>query len=232
VDIRLLAIIALIVALMEILGKLARKRAAKEAEDGSRPARVDPFASVMEELEWLPMDEDQAAKPTPGVAALIAERPVPPAEVEPPVWPPPPPEVEPPVWPAPRTVEPAPPPRPAVSPRRPAVEPASPPHRAGRVVEYRDRTPRAIEVRSREARPVERRRAVPSRRVEEVPVPVVARRAAKAVASKGDGPKQRVVPDAGRSEGLGLRSVSGLRRLVVAREVLGPPLALRDEERR
>ena len=224
-DIRLLAIIALIVALMEILGKLARKRAAKEAEDGSRPARVDPFASVMEELEWLPMDDDQTAKPTPGVAALIAERPVPPAEVEPPVWPPPPPEVEPPVWPAPRTVEPAPPPSWAVA-------PALPQRRAGQVVEYRDRAPRAIEVRSREARTVERRRAVPSRRVEEVPVPVVARRAAKAVASKGDGPKQRVVPDASRSEGLGLRSVSGLRRLVVAREVLGPPLALRDEERR
>ena len=223
-DIRLLAIIALIAVLMEMLGRLARKRAANEAEDGSRPARADPFASVMEELEWLPMDEDQAAKPTPGVAALIAERPVPPAEVEPPVWPPPPPEVEPPVWPAPRTVEPAPPPR-------PAVEPASPPRRAGQVVEYRDRAPRAIEVRSREARTVERRRAVPARRVDEVRVPVVAMRA-EGAASRGAGPERLVVPDAGRSEGLGLRSVSGLRRLVVAREVLGPPLALRDEERR
>jgi hypothetical protein len=213
VDIRLLAIIALIAVLMEMLGRLARKRAANEAEDGSRPARVDPFASVMEELEWLPMDEDQAAKPTPGVAALIAERPVPPAEVEPPVWPPPP-EVEPPVWPAPRTVEPAPPPRPA-----------------GQVVEYRDRAPRAMEVRSREARTVERRRTVPARRVDEVRVPVVAMRA-EGAASRGAGPERLVVPDAGRSEGLGLRSVSGLRRLVVAREVLGPPLALRDEERR
>ena len=211
-DIRLLAIIALIAVLMEMLGRLARKRAANEAEDGSRPARVDPFASVMEELEWLPMDEDQAAKPTPGVAALIVERPVPPAEVEPPVWP------------APRTVEPAP------RPRR-AVAPASPPRREGQVVEYRDRAPRAIEVRSREARTVERRRAVPSRRVDEVRVPVVAMRA-EGAASRGAGPERLVVPDASRSEGLGLRSVSGLRRLVVAREVLGPPLALRDEERR
>ena len=62
---------------MEILGKLARKRAASEAEDGSRPARVDPFASVMEELEWLPMDDDQAVKPTPARAAPVPERPVP-----------------------------------------------------------------------------------------------------------------------------------------------------------
>ena len=30
---------------------------------------------------------------------------------------------------------------------------------------------------------------------------------------------------------LGLGTVGGLRRLVVAREVLGPPIALRDEER-
>ena len=204
-DIRLLAIIALIVALMEMLGKAARKRAANQEQDGSRPARVDPFASVMEELEWLPMDEGREAKPTPEGAALVAERPVPPREVEPPVWPPPPRETLPPVWPPPRTVEPAPPPSRAVA-------PALPQRRAGQVVEYRDRAPRAIEVRSREARTVERR--------------------AKGAASQGAGAERLVVPDAGRSEGLGLRSVSGLRRLVVAREVLGPPLALRDEERR
>ena len=204
-DIRLLAIIALIVALMEMLGKAARKRAANQEQDGSRPPRADPFASVMEELEWLPMDEGREAKPTPEGAALVAERPVPPREVEPPVWPPPPRETLPPVWPPPRTVEPAPPPSRAVA-------PALPQRRAGQVVEYRDRAPRAIEVRSREARTVERR--------------------AKGAASQGAGAERLVVPDAGRSEGLGLRSVSGLRRLVVAREVLGPPLALRDEERR
>ena len=223
-DIRLLAIIALIVALMEMLGKAARKRAANQEQDGSRPARADPFASVMEELEWLPMDEGREAKPTPEGAALVAERPVPPREVEPPVWPPPPRETLPAVWPAPRTVEPVPPPSRAVA-------PALPQRRAGQVVEYRDRAPPAIEVRSREARTVERRRAVPARRVDEVRVPVVARRA-EGAASQGAGAERLVVPDAGRSEGLGLRSVSGLRRLVVAREVLGPPLALRDEERR
>ena len=235
-DIRLLAIIALIVALMEILGKLARKRAASEAEDGSRPAPVDPFASVMEELEWLPMDEDQAAKPTPARAAPVAERPVPVAELEPPVWPPPR-EAEPPVWP--------PPPRETEPPVRPsprAVESAPPPRRTGeralpsgrapRVQEYRDRAPREIKVHSREARPSAPRRSVPDRRIDEVRVPVVARRAAEGAAARGAGPEQPVIPGVGRGEGLGLRSVSGLRRLVVAREVLGPPLALRDEERR
>ena len=224
-DIRLLAIIALIVALMEILGKLARKRAANEAEDGSRPARVDPFATVMEELEWLPMDDDQAVKPTPARAAPIPERPVPVAELEPPVWPPPPRGIEPPVRPSPRAVESAPPPR-------RTVEPALPPGRAPRVQEYRDRAPREIKVHSREARPSAPRRSVPDRRIDEVRVPVVARRAAEGAAARGAGPEQPVIPGVGRGEGLGLRSVSGLRRLVVAREVLGPPLALRDEERR
>ena len=235
-DIRLLAIIALIVALMEILGKLARKRAASEAEDGSRPARVDPFASVMEELEWLPMDDDQAAKPTPARAAPVPERPVPVAELEPPVWPPTR-EAEPPVWPPPprgieppvrpslRAVESAPPPR-------RTVEPALPPGRGPRVQEYRDRAPREIKVHSREARPSAPRRSVPDRRIDEVRVPVVARRAAEGATARGAGPEQPVIPGVGRGEGLGLRSVSGLRRLVVAREVLGPPLALRDEERR
>ena len=223
-DIRLLAIIALIVALMEILGKLARKRAASEAEDGSRPARVDPFASVMEELEWLPMDDDQAVKPTPARAAPVPERPVPVAELEPPVWPPPR-GIEPPVRPSPRAVESAPPPR-------RTVEPALPPGRAPRVQEYRDRAPREIKVHSREARPSAPRRSVPDRRIDEVRVPVVARRAAEGAAARGAGPEQPVIPGVGRGEGLGLRSVSGLRRLVVAREVLGPPLALRDEERR
>ena len=235
-DIRLLAIIALIAALMEILGKLARKRAAKEAEDGSRPARADPFGSVMEELEWLPMDDDQAVQPTPARAAPVSERREPVAELEPPVWPPPP-EAEPPVWPSPsRGIEPPVRPSPraveAAPPPRRTVEPASPPVRAARVVEYRDRAPREIKVRSREARPVEPRRAVPARRVDEVRVPVVARRAAEGAAARGAGPEQPVIPGVGVGHGLGLGSVSGLRRLVVAREVLGPPLALRDEERR
>ena len=247
-DIRLLAIIALIVALMEILGKLARKRAASEAEDGSRPARVDPFASVMEELEWLPMDDDQAVKPTPARAAPVPERPVPVAELEPPVWPPPR-EAEPPVWPSPtreaappvwppptRGIEPPVRPSPraveSAPPPRRTVEPALPPGRAPRVQEYRDRAPREIKVHSREARPSAPRRSVPDRRIDEVRVPVVARRAAEGAAARGAGPEQPVIPGVGRGEGLGLRSVSGLRRLVVAREVLGPPLALRDEERR
>ena len=130
-DIRLLAIIALIVALMEMLGKAARKRAANQEQDGSRPARADPFASVMEELEWLPMDDDQAVKPTPERAPLRSRsgpclsrnssrrcgrrlvrpsRRCGPRRLV---------EIEPPVRPSPRTVESAPPPRRTVEPALP-----------------------------------------------------------------------------------------------------------------
>jgi len=48
--------------------------------------------------------------------------------------------------------------------------------------------------------------------------------------SPGRVEKGRIAADVAEAGVLGLGSVRGLRRLVVAREVLGPPLALRGEE--
>ena len=91
----------------------------------------------------------------------------------------------------------------------------------------RDRAPREIQVRSRDPRPMEQLPAPadlpPAREV-------VARTAAPEGQALPDPPPSTRRP---RSTELGKRlgfgSAADLRRLVVAREVLGPPLAMRDE---
>ena len=182
-DIRFIAIIFLIAALMEMISKALKKRRGAGIEDGSETGSVDPLRRTLEDMQLLPGADERVEPgrdiPVPGAG----ERRVRVRVVEPE-----------------STVEPVPP-----------AEPTQ-------VVPYRDRAPRQIEVRSREARPLP-----PRPRAERRPVPVVAGTARKEVAAEREG--------AVRGGGLALGSVSGLRRLVVAREVLGPPLALRDNDR-
>ncbi len=184
-DIRFIAIIFLIAALMEMISKALKKGRGAGIEDGSETGSVDPLRRALEDMQLLPGADDERVEPGRDIPVPGAgERRVRVRVVEPE-----------------STVEPVPP-----------AEPT-------KVVPYRDRAPRQIEVRSREARPLPPR---PRPRAERRPVPVVAGTARKEVAAEREG--------AVRGGGLGLGSVSGLRRLVVAREVLGPPLALRDND--
>ena len=209
-DIRFLLILAVVAAVMEILGRLARKGAGTEAPRVPSPDSVDPSMPRLEDLDWRPgvhqeEDEQRAAResaPTEGPAPLPEQQPR-------------------------RVREPdplPPPPRP--------MPPAVP--REG----YRDRTPRPVILRSREARPIEPR---PERKPPAVGPPVPEPAAAAREQVLPGALRQRRAPSvgsigaptgAGRGGRLGLGSTQGLRGLVVAREVLGPPLALRDGERR
>ena len=96
--------------------------------------------------------------------------------------------------------------------------------RAPRPAEVRSRAPRPVEVWSRESRLEPVARTAPSSVGEgrdDRPV----RLPASVGADYAPSPEGRA-PDPSQ---LGLDTVTGLRRLVVAREVLGPPVALRDE---
>ncbi|MDE2794233.1 MAG: hypothetical protein OXL34_05375 [Gemmatimonadota bacterium] len=247
-DIRFIAAIFLIAALMEMLAKMARKRRGEEEglEDGTAPRRpADPLAGVIEELQRLPRGEEQGLEVAPEVGDRpIREQRVREREVDPRA-----PEVK---WeldvpdesaPLPErpTLDPVAPP-PVVEPvtlrgqiermfepmPQPAAAPVAvpePPPQPKPVVPRRDRSPRPVEVRSREVRPREARDLVERAWTEE--------RAAIAAVPEAvaDGRRRRAeVGWGGEGGGPGLGSVRDLRRLVVAREVLGPPLALRGEE--
>ena len=98
-----------------------------------------------------------------------------------------------------------------------------------RTLELRDRAPREIEVRSREPRPQEPR-AVLEERAEAVSQPALP---LPAVSGRVGGRVQGAAPGAGNVGGrLGLGGTAALRRAVLMREVLGPPLALRDRGER
>lgn len=232
-DIRFIAVIFLIAALMEFLGKLARKRREEELEgEVERPRVADPLAGVLEEMRRLPGGDEpgretgletdvrggrereperepvMSAGPTPSRESMFVETvaPAPPDRVAEPVTPRA--RIE-------RLFDPMTQPR-AV----PVVEPEPPP-KVAPVVSRRDRSPRPVEARSREGRPREARaleeRAWTGERA--------------TVGGEADGARRRVRARRGaEGAGLDLGSVGGLRRLVVAREVLGPPLALRGEE--
>ena len=218
-DIRFIAIIFLIAALMEMISKALKKKRGVGIEDGSGAESVDPLRRALEETPWSPeLDEDTLPGrdiPVPGagerrVRVRVEEpestvEPVPTGRAD---W-----DAEPERPPREAKVVEQWPPRRAAEGREP-VRPAEP----TQVLPYRDRAPRQIEVRSREARPLPPRPSAERR-----PVPVVAATARKEVAAVREG--------AVRGGGLDLGSVSGLRRLVVAREVLGPPLALRTNDR-
>lgn len=111
-----------------------------------------------------------------------------------------------------------PPPREPVETSGPAWLPTPERSRAPRPAEVRSRAPRPVEVRSRESSvPIAEGRR--DDRAIRLPAP------APVGADYAPSPEGRA-PDASQ---LGLDTVTGLRRLVVAREVLGPPVALREE---
>ena len=243
-DIRFIAVIFLIAALMEMIAKIARKRrGGDELEEGEAPRIVDPLAGVLEEMRRLPGGDEVGREESPEAPERsVRERrspggemghrvPESPREPVVPVRPPPrerpatddlmlrsPPgrapepvtlrgQIE-------RLFEPVPQP-----PAAPVVVP-EPTRQPMEVVPRRDRSPRPVEVRSREARDLVERTWT-----EKPHAP------AEAPATRADGGRRRVETGwGGGGGGPGLGSVRGLRRLVVAREVLGPPLALRGEE--
>lgn len=91
----------------------------------------------------------------------------------------------------------------------------------------RDRVPRPVPVRSRAPRPIEAH----ARRSRSAAGEAAESRRGRVREPQVPDPRDRrrlSVPDA---DDLGLGTIAGLRRVVVAREVLGPPLALRDEGR-
>jgi len=61
-DIRFLAIIFLVAALMEMLAKMMRKAKQREIEGEAAPRSVDPLAQVFKEMELLP-DVDEVLEP-------------------------------------------------------------------------------------------------------------------------------------------------------------------------
>ena len=212
-DIRFLAIIFLVAALMEMIAKMMRKARAAEMEDGSAPKRVDPLAEVFRELQLSPEDEEapEPARRESEPGAQERSR---------------------------RTEEVG---RGRVDPGSEPAEPWALPSaasRAGQVVEPAVPagpvplpTPRAAPVvRSREFRSREAREIVRRPRTDVRPAPVAAR-VVPGMGAPGRAETRRGGEGAGESGVLGLGSVRGLRRLLVAREVLGPPVALRDEER-
>ena len=251
-DIRFIAAIFLIAALMEMLAKMARKRRGEEEglEDTIEPPRpADPLAGVLEEMRQLSRGDEPGREVVPEAedrrirAHRVRER-----EVEPRA-----PESK---W------ELDVPDRPAPLPERPALDPVAPPPTSERVVEpvtlrgqiermfepmpqpppvpvavpepppppkpvvpRRDRSPRPVEVRSREVRPREAGDIAERAWTEE-------RAAVAEVAKPGaDGERRHAEVGWGGEGGApGFGTVRALRRLVVAREVLGPPLALRGEE--
>lgn len=204
-DIRFLLILAVVAAIMEILGRLARRSAGTGAPRVQGPDGADPLMQQLEELEWVPGthdEEDDTPAPRRERPAAAAA----PERVREPERLPLPPELP-----------------PAAVPRepRPAPVPRQPPPAPERVVVFRDRAPRPVPIRSREARRVEVRPVAPR----PVALPPVKPRPVEREASASVG------GPGGAGGRLGLGTVNGLRRLVVAREVLGPPIALRDGER-
>ena len=127
---------------------------------------------------------------------------------------------------------------PAILPARTWTDPAErvpapvdrPPVREARVLELRDRAPRPREVRSRDPRS-----AGPPPAAKPIPLPEAPREPS---APPREAPPQspargwdriQATPMADLGDRLDLASPAALRRAVLAREVLGPPVALRDE---
>lgn len=225
-DFRFVAVLMIIMAILDLLGRMARKRAAAASgEEGDSLEGVDVFKVLTGEEPEPPGPPARSGQPEDGAVRRPDEvRPreaararIPPAgggrgrEI-------------------PAVLQRA---EPAASPGvLPAAAPPAPAREAP-VLELRDRAPREIEIRSRDPRPVRRQPAAPvvgtsaaagdpapaepvvrasSRRLVTQPPPVPAHR-------------PRSVDIGSR---LGLGSNADLRRVVLAREVLGPPLAMRD----
>ncbi len=193
-DFRFIVAVMVIMAILDLLGRMARKRA------GVLPDEKAPGVESTDVLKYLtgedPGEAPQAPRTSvPARAGLPASAPPVPAREA-------------------RVLE-----LRDRSPREMQV-----PDRSPREIELRDRSPREVELRDRspreaellggDSRPVEHERSAgvagtPDRSPPPAPV--------------------RRERSGGVGDRLGLGSASGLRRLVVAREVLGSPLALRKE---
>lgn len=235
-DIRFVIVLMVIAMVMDFLGRMARKRQAAlpPDQDGAADGAVNGAADGAdilgvlrgEELEPRERREHRPSGETSGPAdrlpaggrspsaqqpgRLTAPREAAGFGVAPAVEPPPEPVRD---VPAPRE-------------RRP--EPAA------RTWELRDRSPRKIEVRSREPRSPERPQAAAGApRAEVARQPVAAPPAVPAAAARdAAGGAADVAPAAeGLGDRLGLGNAAALRRAVLVREVLGPPLAMRDRGR-
>ena len=114
------------------------------------------------------------------------------------------------------------------------------PVREARVLELRDRAPRALEVRSRDPRASGREPAAkplplpeaPREPSAPLPLPEAPREPSAPLPQSPERgwARVRATPMADLGDRLDLGSPGALRRAVLAREVLGPPLALRDED--
>ncbi len=223
-DIRLFVVVMAIAIIMDIIGRMARKRA---GEQQVQPGEEwDMLNALTEQAEELRRRHREA--PGPGEAPPPGEVP-PPGEGPSPGAVPPlgavPPRVDAPmarreqmiggfeVWP---DVPSAPAP-PEVVETGPVVEPvaAEPVFRdrtprppVAQEPVFRERSPRPLVIRSGDGRLLDGDRSRPAR----LPLP----------------PRRR--PARRPDDRLGLGTVGGVRNAIVAREVLGPPLALRDGE--
>ena len=191
-DLRFVAVFMAVVIIMDMLGRMAKKRV---AEQQGPPGEEWDMLESLPEAEELPRP---VAREAPAARAeqvmggfeLWSETPSRPG--------------------VPHAVE-----------REPAIEPAR------QAPTIQDRPARPIVVRSRDPRPSAPR---PERAAPEEELVVLARqlpastrrRSARATISR----RTRAADSDGR---LGLGTPSGLRNAIVAREVLGPPVALRDD---
>lgn len=213
-DLRFVAVVMVIAIIMDMLGRMAKKRA---AEQQGPPGEEWDMLKALAEGQEPPGPAAGEARPArreqqvAGGFELWSETPAMPGARD--------------------SVE-----------REPVVEPAAP------EPAIRDRAARPIVVHSREPRPVEQRWELP----EPHPVPpedppsrlVVAQPATvkppavrppiavpPVTGAASAGRRTRRTRAAPQLEGrLGLGTIDGLRKALVAREVLGPPVALRGEE--
>lgn len=225
-DVRFIIAVMVIAMVMDFLGRMARKRQAMMSPDQGDAAEGAEILKVLTgEEEDLPEPRERLPRGEPfGAADRLPPQGHPPSSARP----------DRPgaareaagLFAAPSLTLPEPVrdvPEPPLRPPRPA--PAAP------VVELRDRTPRKIEVRSREPRLPERPQAgAEMARTEALPKPVAAAPAAPVppVTEVARGLADVTPTREGLGDRLGLGSAAALRRAVLVREVLGPPVALRD----
>ncbi len=223
-DIRLFVVVVAIAVIMDIIGRMARKRAGEEqVPPGEEWDMLNALTGQAEELQRRHREGPGPAEaprlgevPPPGEAASPGEEPpfreVPPRVGVPvarqeqriggfEVWSESPPRPAPPeVLGLEPTVEPV--------AEEPVFRDRTPRPPVAREPVFRERSPRPLVIRSGDGRLVDEVRSRPAH-------PSLPPRR-----------KPATRPD----DRFGLRTVGGLRNAIVAREVLGPPLALRDGE--
>ncbi len=230
-DLRFMAIVMAIAIIMDILGRMARKRAGEQQLE-QPPEEGWNVLQALADADELPDKLLRDALPPGGTQSETREEPdrKPVARIDAPDPAVSVPRFDPVSWPEP--VEPE-----WTVPERSAPEPVAP--EPARIVPAA--VPAAVRsepepweppIRDRAARPVEVRSRAPRALDRESPI------AGPATGTEG---RRHPLADAATlsrrtrssdvADGLGLSDARALRRIVVAREVLGPPLALRDDER-